>query len=121
MNTEAASPLGQRIRRPGHFPGPVMLESVRSLGSGYECRVRLSDGMPIRLSTNEWYKAAQLGDSYLLYVVWGPVNNPDPGSVRIQNPVKHLDHAKKEGVAAWYFDIPAEAIQTAMREGGTRS
>ncbi len=67
-------------------------------------------GMPIRLTTNEWYKAAQLGDSYWLYVVWDPLNNPDPEPVRIQNPVKHLDHAKKEVVAARYFDIPAEAI-----------
>lgn len=26
-------------------------------------------GLPIRLTTNEWYKATQLGDSYWLYVV----------------------------------------------------
>src|SRR5262249_14396213 len=35
-------------------------------------------GHPIRLTTNEWYKAAQLGDSYWLYVVWNPLNNLDP-------------------------------------------
>ncbi|HPC17198.1 MAG TPA: helicase-related protein [Candidatus Hydrogenedentes bacterium] len=73
-------------------------------------------GMPIRLTTNEWYKAAQLGDSYWLYVVWDPLNNPDPEPVRIQNPVKHLDHAKKEVVAARYFDIPAQAVEQAARE-----
>jgi hypothetical protein len=67
-------------------------------------------GFPIRLTTNEWYKAAQLGDSYWLYVVWDPLNNPSPEPVRIQNPVKHLDHAKREVVAARYFDIPAKAV-----------
>src|SRR5216683_5409947 len=39
-------PLGQRITLPGHFAEPVVLEAVRSLGSGYECRVRLPDGSP---------------------------------------------------------------------------
>ena len=39
-------PLGQRISLPGHFPDPVVLESVRCIGMGYECRVRLSDGTP---------------------------------------------------------------------------
>jgi hypothetical protein len=72
-------------------------------------------GLPIRLTINEWYKAAQLGDSYWLYVVWDPLSNPDPEPLRIQNPVKHLDHAKKEVVAARYFDIPAEAIAAASK------
>ncbi len=39
-------PIGQRVALPGHFPESVVLESVRSLGTGYECRVRLSDGTP---------------------------------------------------------------------------
>ena len=68
-------------------------------------------GQPIRLTTNEWYKATQLGDTYWLYVVWDPLNNPSPEPLRIQNPVKHLDHAKREVVAARYYDIPAEAIE----------
>lgn len=100
---------------------------VRSLGpadpqTGYrdpttgirriECKGRIA-GQPIRLTTNEWYKAAQLGDSYWLYVVWNPLNNPSSEPLRIQNPVKHLDHAKKEIVAARYYDIPAQAIQQA--------
>jgi hypothetical protein len=67
-------------------------------------------GFPIRLTTNEWYKAAQLGDTYWLYVVWDPLGKPDPEPLRIQNPVKHLDHAKREVVAARYYDIPADAI-----------
>ncbi len=76
-------------------------------------------GQPIRLTTNEWYKAAQLGDTYWLYVVWDPLNNPCREPLRIQNPVKHLDHAKREVVAARYFDIPAEAVEQAA-EGGKR-
>ena len=35
----------------------------------------------------------------------------------IQNPAKHLDHAKKEVVAARYFDIPATAIERAAIKG----
>jgi len=70
-------------------------------------------GQPIRLTTNEWYKATQLGDSYWLYVVWDPLDGPSPEPLRIRNPAKHLDHAKKEVVAARYYDIPADAIATA--------
>ncbi|MGA2871549.1 MAG: DUF3883 domain-containing protein, partial [Verrucomicrobiota bacterium] len=74
-------------------------------------------GKPIRLTTNEWYKAVQLGDTFWLYVVWNPLNQPDAEPVRIQNPAKYLDHAKKEIVAARYFDIPAEAIEAAASKG----
>jgi hypothetical protein len=70
-------------------------------------------GHPIRLATNEWYKATQLGDSYWLYVVWDPLGNPDITPVVIRNPVKQLDHAKREVIAARHYDIPAEAIQAA--------
>jgi hypothetical protein len=73
-------------------------------------------GQPIRLTTNEWYKATQLGDSYWLYVIWNPLENPDPQPVRIQNPAKHLDHAKREVIAARYYDIPADAIQDAAEK-----
>jgi hypothetical protein len=75
-------------------------------------------GHPIRLTTNEWYKAAQLGDTYWLYVVWDPLGRPDHEPLRIQNPVTHLDHAKREVVAARYFDIPAEAILDAAKPHG---
>ncbi|MBI4677024.1 MAG: DUF3883 domain-containing protein [Elusimicrobia bacterium] len=69
-------------------------------------------GQPIRLTTNEWYKAQQLGDSFWLYVVWNPLNNPDPLPVMIQNPAKHLEHAAKPVVSARFYDIPADAIQS---------
>jgi hypothetical protein len=68
------------------------------------------EGQPIRLTTNEWYKAIQLGDSYWLYVVWDPLENPDTEPICIQNPAVKLDHVKKEIVAARFFEIPAGAI-----------
>ena len=70
-------------------------------------------GKHIRLTTNEWYKAVQLGDTFWLYVVWNPLDKPDATPLIIQNPAKHLDHAKKEVVAARYFDIPAAAVEQA--------
>lgn len=74
-------------------------------------------GQTIRLTTNEWYKAIQLGDSYWLYVVWDPLGKPDPTPLMIQNPAKHLDHAKKGVVVARFFDIPAAAIELAAKKG----
>lgn len=76
-------------------------------------------GMPVRLTTNEWYKAIQLGDTYWLYVVWDPLDCPDSTPMMIQNPALHLDHAKREIVAARYYDLPAAAIeQVARRQSG---
>lgn len=67
-------------------------------------------GQPIRLTTNEWYKAQQLGDSFWLYVIWNPLQDPDPTPIMIQNPAKHLEHAAKPVVSARFYDIPAESI-----------
>ena len=72
-------------------------------------------GYPIRLTTNEWYKAAQLGDSYWLYVIWDPLHDPDPTPVMIQNPAKRLEHAAKPVVSARFYDVAAEAIEQAAR------
>jgi len=70
------------------------------------------------LTTNEWYKAVQLGDTYWLYVIWSPLDNPDRTPLTIRNPAKHLDHAKKEVLAARYFDIPSSAIERAALAAG---
>ncbi len=67
-------------------------------------------GQPIRLTVNEWYKAQQLAETYWLYVVWDPLSSK-PELVRIQNPAVKLDHAKREVVAARFYEIPAGAIQ----------
>ncbi|MBN2561537.1 MAG: DUF3883 domain-containing protein [Phycisphaerae bacterium] len=66
-------------------------------------------GANIVMTTNEWYKAQQLADSFWLYVVWNPLG-PDAELVRIQNPAAKLDHAKQEIVASRYFQIDASAI-----------
>lgn len=88
------------------------VEGIRRL----EVKGRSRD-QAIRVTTNEWYKAAQLGDTYWLYVVWDQLDNPDSEPLRIRNPLKHLDHVKHEVVAARYFDIPAEAIlETVQRQ-----
>ncbi len=44
MDNEREFPVGQHVPLPGHFPEPVVLEAVRPIGAGYECRVRLTDG-----------------------------------------------------------------------------
>lgn len=72
-------------------------------------------GQPIRITTNEWYKATQLGDSYWLYVAWDPLENADAEPVRIQNPVAKLDYAKREVIEARIYEIPARAIEGEYR------
>jgi hypothetical protein len=66
----------------------------------------------IQLTTNEWYKALQLGSTYWLYVVWDPLTE-GAELVRIANPAARLDHAKKEIVLAKLFASPAAAIRQA--------
>jgi len=66
-------------------------------------------GQPVRLTTNEWYKAQQLSETYWLYVVWDPLGTR-PELMRVQNPGDRLDHAKREIVTARMFEIPADAI-----------
>jgi hypothetical protein len=70
-----------------------------------------------RLTTNEWFKASQLGDSYWLYVVWDPLEAPKAEPVRIQNPVKNLDHVKREILTSRFFEIPATAIDGMQDRG----
>ena len=66
------------------------------------------------LTTNEWYKAQQLSDTYWLYVVWDSLGE-SPELVRINNPAARLDHAKRGIVAARFFELPAEAVMAAGR------
>jgi hypothetical protein len=89
--------------------GEVLVKRVEVKG-----RMR---GQAVRLTTNEWYKAQQLADTYWLYVVWDPLGK-SPELVRIQNPAVRLDHAKREIVAARFFEIPAEAVVAAAQDGG---
>ncbi len=77
-------------------------------------------GQPVRLTVNEWYKAQQLAETYWLYVVWDPLDK-SPELIRIHNPAAKLDHAKREIVAARFYEIPAEAVEQATRIPGGSS
>jgi len=56
-------PIGQRVTLSGHFLEPVTLESVRFIGSGYECRVRLPDGSPDEAILSQEEGAALAGQT----------------------------------------------------------
>lgn len=73
-----------------------------------------SRGNDIQLTVNEWYKAEQLGPTYWLYVVWNPLED-DHDLLRINNPAKKLDYAKKEISASRLFTVPADAIIRASK------
>ena len=66
----------------------------------------------VGLAPSEWYSAQHLGESRWPDMVRDPLSEP-PELVRIQNPAVRLDHAKREIVAARFYEIPAEAIGTA--------
>jgi len=87
--------------------GEVLVKRVEVKG-----RLR---GQPVRLTVNEWYKAQQLAETYWLYVVWDPLGN-SPELVRIHDPAAKLDHAKREIVAARFYEIPAEAVMNAASQ-----
>jgi len=63
----------------------------------------------ISLTSNEWRKAQQLGESYWLYVVWG-CKTSDPKLLKIQNPAKVLVGDAKEIRQVTRYLVPAEAI-----------
>ncbi len=106
-----------RIERVGalKFGFDIRAHRVRDAATGevevkrVEVKGRLG-GQAVRLTTNEWYKAQQLAETYWLYIVWDPLGK-EPQLVRVQNPAEKLDHAKREIVAARFFEIPAEAIE----------
>jgi superfamily II DNA or RNA helicase len=111
-----------RIERVGHLKlgFDIRAHKIADVATGevfvkrVEVKGRLR-GQPVRLTTNEWYKAAQLAETYWLYVVWDPLGD-SPELVRIHNPVAKLDHAKREIVAARFYEIPAEAIYAANEQ-----
>jgi len=73
-------------------------------------------GQPVRLTTNEWYFACNNPDTFWLYVVWDPLSSK-PEIQRVKNPATVLDYAKREIVAARFYEIPAEAIERAAGGG----
>ena len=66
-------------------------------------------GQPVRMTTNEWLKARQLGETYWLYVVWDP-HEPEAEPVCVQDPAHALEHAVREVQVVAGYEVPAEAI-----------
>ncbi len=113
-----------RIERVGHLKLGFDIRAHRiadeATGEVFVKRVEVKGrlrGQPVRLTTNEWYKAQQLAETYWLYVVWDPLGN-SPELVRIHNPVAKLDHAKREVAAARFYEISAEAVLSAAESRG---
>jgi superfamily II DNA or RNA helicase len=111
-----------RIERVGHLKLGFDIRAHRiadeSTGEVYVKRVEVKGrmrGQPVRLTINEWYKAQQLAETYWLYVVWDPLED-SPELVRIHDPAAKLDHAKREIVAARFYEIPAEAVMSAASQ-----
>jgi superfamily II DNA or RNA helicase len=71
-----------------------------------------SRGLPVRLSTNEWYFACNNPDTSWLYVVWDPLG--DHAELHaVPNPAVALDYAKREVISARFYEIAADAIARA--------
>jgi SNF2 family DNA or RNA helicase len=110
------------IERVGHLKLGFDIRAHRiadeSTGEVYVKRVEVKGrkrGQPVRLTINEWYKAQQLAETYWLYVVWDPLGD-FPDLVRIHDPVAKFDYAKREIVAARFYEIPAEAVMSATSQ-----
>ena len=69
----------------------------------------------MRRTRNGACNARPLGDSYRLYVVWDPPDDPTPAPLMVRSPAARLDHARREGAAARRHDLPAEAVERPAR------
>ncbi len=105
-----------RIERVGHLKLGFDIRAHRiadpATGEVFVKRIEVKGrmrGQPVRLTTNEWYKAQQLAETYWLYIVWDPLG-PNPELVRIQNPAARLDYAKREIVAARFVESPRRRL-----------
>lgn len=97
-----------------HTHRAALAALIQSLERGVrvinEPKHRTDCGAPIRLTTNEWLKARQLGPTYWLYVVWDPKAEGAIPTV-VRDPAHALEHAAKEIATTRFFEIPALAIQ----------
>lgn len=67
-----------------------------------EVKARAAEGT-VALTTNEWYQASQMGDSYYLYVVWNAKMGDKP--IVVKNPAANL---KADSRVVQYFVNPEE-------------
>ncbi|HUV91290.1 MAG TPA: helicase-related protein [Anaerolineae bacterium] len=124
MERAAMQVVTEYEQRRGWEPFDISAErgpgfDVRSLGpadpaTGYRPVRRIevkgrAGGQPVRMTTNEWLKARQLGETYWLYVVWDP-HEPEAEPVCVQDPAHALEHAVREVQVVAGYEVPAEAI-----------
>lgn len=89
--------------------GPIDLETGIAPVRRIEVKGRAQANQEVSLTSNEWRKAQQLGESYWLYVVWG-CKTSEPKLLKIQNPAKVLVGDAKEIRQVTRYLVPAEAI-----------
>ncbi|WP_416675778.1 helicase-related protein [Egbenema bharatensis] len=89
--------------------GPIDPETGVAPVRRIEVKGRAQVNQEISLTSNEWRKAQQLGDSYWLYVVWG-CKTSNPKLLKIENPAKVLVGDAKEIRQVTRYLVPAEAI-----------
>lgn len=97
---------GFDIRSVGPIHPQTEIAPVRRI----EVKGRAQGNQEVSLTSNEWRKAQQLGDSYWLYVVWG-CKTSEPQLLKIQNPAKVLVGDAKEIRQVTRYLVPAEALQ----------
>jgi len=89
--------------------GSVDLETGIAPVRRIEVKGRAQLNQEVSLTSNEWRKAQQLGDSYWLYVVWG-CKTGSPQLLKIHNPAKVLVGDAKEVRQVTRYLVPADAI-----------
>jgi Domain of unknown function (DUF3883) len=102
--------------------GPVDPETGFVPVRRIEVKGRAADHQDVSLTSNEWRKAQQLGDSYWLYVVWG-CKTGAPRMITIQNPARALQGDIKEIKQVTRYIIGADAIErseTVIQSMGTK-
>jgi hypothetical protein len=79
-----------------------------------EVKGRAGVNQDVSLTSNEWRRAQQLGDTYWLYVVWN-CRGERPQLLTIQNPALVLAGDVKEVKQVTRYIIGAKALQEAIR------
>lgn len=91
--------------------GPVDETTNIALVRRIEVKGRADFNQDVSLTSNEWSRAQQLGDTYWLYVVWG-CKTDNHQLLMIQNPAKVLKSEVKEIKQVTRYLVEAEALQS---------
>lgn len=96
--------------------GPVDLETGMAPVRRIEVKGRAQKNEEVSLTSNEWRKAQQLGETYWLYVVWG-CKTDQPQLLMIQNPARVFAGDAKEVEEVTRYLIPYQSIQKHAMSG----